>query len=231
MVEYAKGQDKKAEASPSHWRRTVMDQTFMKSSASPSLMSSLIITYGALRTYLRHPLWFMMSTLVTLPGFKRGIAKEFSEKWVQSATLAAWIYIRLKTKIGSEKAFELMRAIFLPTALAVFGVNFRIVESPRTFENLILFHESLLQGLFSNAKEEVIEQSHSRFEYQCTSCGYVALFKYLGVPELSPIFCSVDNVFYNSYLPNKVTFSRGGVSKTLAEGASHCTFIYENHAD
>ena len=173
----------------------------------------------------------MLTTLVTLPGFKRSIVKDFSEKWVESAAVAAWMYIRLKNKIGGEKAFEVLKAVFLPTALSVFGVNFRIVESPRTFENLIRFHEISLQGLFSNAKEKVIEQSNSRFEYKCTSCGYVELFKYLGVPELGPIFCSVDNIFYNSYLPNRVTFSRGGLSKTLAEGSPYCTFIYENHAE
>jgi hypothetical protein len=207
-----------------------MSQTFMKPSARMSTMSFLLITYGVLRGYLRHPLWFMLSTLAGLPKFKRGIARDFSKKWVDSAAIAAWMYIRLKEKIGAEKAFELLRAAFLPSALAAFGINFRTVESLRTFEDLIRFHELSLQGLFSNAKEEVIEHTDSRFEYRCTSCGYVDLFKYLGIAELAPMFCSADNAFYNCYLPNKVTFSRGGPTNTLAEGAPYCTFIYENHS-
>ena len=208
-----------------------MGRTSLRSAGGMGALSYLFIVYGVLRGYLRHPLWFLVSALASVPGFRRSVSKDFSEKWADPAVLTAWMYIRLKNKIGAKKAFELLRAAFLPAALAVFGATFKIVESPRTFENMIGFHEMALQGLFSNAKEDVVERTSSRFEYRCSSCGYVDLFRYLGVPELAPMFCSVDNVFYNSYAPNEVTFSRGGLGKTLAEGAPYCAFIYENHAE
>ena len=206
-------------------------RSFLRPATGIGTMSYLLITYGVLRGYIKHPLWFMLSTFATLPGFRKSVPEDFSGKWAEPAIVTAWMYNRLKNKIGREKAFELLRAAFLPAALAVFGANFKIVESPRTFENMIRFHEIALQGLFSNANEEVVDQTSSRFEYRCLSCGYVDLFKCLGVPELGPMFCSVDNVFYNSYAPNKVTFSRGGPGRTLAEGAPYCSFIYENHAE
>ena len=113
---------------------------------------------------MRHPLWFLVSALASVPGFRRSVSKDFSEKWADPAVLTAWMYIRLKNKIGAKKAFELLHAAFLPAALAVFGATFKIVESPRTFENMIGFHEMALQGLFSNAKEDVVERTSSRFE-------------------------------------------------------------------
>ncbi len=146
-----------------------------------------------------------------------------------TASLPAWMYIRLKNTVGGPKAFELLRAAFLPASIAVFGVTFRVVESPRTFENMVQFHEEARKGLFSNAEEEVLEHTDLCFVYRCTSCGYVDFFKYLGISELTPMFCSADNAFYNSYAPNQVTFSRGGSANMIAEGAPHCTFIYENH--
>jgi hypothetical protein len=206
-----------------------MGRSFIKSAPDISTFSCLILVYGILRGYLRHALWFMLTTLATLPGFRKGIKKHFPHEWAMTASLPAWMYIRLKNKVGGPKAFELLRAAFLPVSMALFGVTFRVVESPRTFDNMVQFHEMARKGLFSNAEEETVEYTDSRFEYRCTSCGYVDLFKYLGVPELTPMFCSADNAFYNSYAPNQVTFSRGGPGNMISEGATHCTFIYEKH--
>ncbi len=206
-----------------------MDRKLIKSSPNMSFTSGFMIMYGVLRIYLRHPLWFTLTTLATLPRFTRDIKKDFPQEWVTSACLPAWMYIRLKNRVGSQEAFEIVRAAFLPAILIIYGTSFRIVESPRTFENMVHFHEMSRKGLFTHSEEDVVQHDHLRFEYRCTSCGYVDLFQHLAIPELTPMFCSADNAFYNSYAPNQVTFTRGGPANTLAEGARHCTFIYENH--
>jgi hypothetical protein len=206
-----------------------MDQTLVKSTPSMSFTSGLMIMYGVLRIYLRHPLWFILTTLATLSKFRTDIKKDFPQEWVSSACLTAWMYIRLKNKMEAHEAFEVVRAAVLPAILAIFGTSFRIAESPRTFENLVYFHEMSRKGLFTHSKEEVVQHDHLRYEYRCTSCGYVDLFQHLAIPELTPLFCSADNAFYNSYAPNEVTFTRGGPGNTIAEGAPHCTFIYDNH--
>jgi hypothetical protein len=208
-----------------------VDQALVKSSPNMSFTSGFMIMYGALRTYLRHPLWFIVTTLATLTKFRRDVKKDFPQEWVNSACLPAWMYIRLKNKVGAHEAFEIVRAAFLPAILAIYGTGFRIVESPRTFENMVHFHEMSRKGLFTHSEEEVILHDHLRFEYRCTYCGYVDLFRHLAIPELTPMFCSADNAFYNSYAPNQVTFSRGGPANTLADGAPYCTFIYENHCE
>ena len=95
---------------------------------------------------------------------------------------------------------------------------------------MVHLHEMSRKGLFTDSKEEVVQHDRLRFEYRCVSCGYGDLFQHLPIPELTPMFCSADNGFYNSYAPNEVTFARGGPANTLAEGAPHCTFIYENHS-
>jgi hypothetical protein len=206
-----------------------MQKCTLRPTASLSNFSALLIVYGILRAYLRRPAWFMLTTMATAGKFKKMAPSFFPEELVRAISLFAWSYMRLKTNIGQAKALEVMRAAFIPTLYAIFSVAFRTTEIPRTFENLVKLHEFSRKNLFSTAKEEVVEMGDKRYEYRSVSCGYVDLFSAVGIPELTPILCAVDNAFYNAYLPNRVTFSRLGISNTLAEGAPFCTFSYENN--
>lgn len=47
------------------------------------------------------------------------------------------MYKRSKDRIGQEKAYEIVRACTLPIGLALQQGDFRSVEAPRTFENLV----------------------------------------------------------------------------------------------
>lgn len=74
---------------------------------------------------------------------------------------------------------------------------------------------------------EVAEQSDRRFELKVTRCLYHELACSLGVPELTPVMCGIDNAANNSYLADHVLFHRGGPGYRISDGAKECRFVWE----
>ena len=72
-----------------------------------------------------------------------------------------------------------------------------------------------------------MERTASRFEVKVTRCLYHELTSSLGVPELTPIVCQIDNAGFNSYLPDEVRFHRGGPGHRISDGAKECRFVWE----
>ena len=69
---------------------------------------------------------------------------------------------------------------------------------------------------------------HLRFEdntlhFTVQSCRFVDLGHQLGISELIPFFCAVDQHFFGTILP-EVSFSR---KTTLAQGGPHCPFVFQ----
>ena len=144
----------------------------------------------------------------------------------------AWLYIRLKERLGQEQAFEIMRTVFLTTGLAVQLGNFRAVEAPRTFENLISYQQQTnREGPTRWNKMEILEQSDNRYEFCVHNCMFYDFFSRTGIPELTTVMCSVDNAIFNAYLPEEVTFHRNGCGNRIADGAPSCHFVIEHHIE
>ncbi len=139
------------------------------------------------------------------------------------------MYIRLKEKIGQEKAFEIIRASVLTSGLAIQQANFRNVEAERRFDNLKKYQQRAnKEGSTKLNTMEIVEESEQRYEFRVTRCLFYELFTYLKVPELTSIMCSIDNVIFNSYLPEKLIFHRNGINKTMMQGNEYCEFVIEN---
>ncbi|HOP03384.1 MAG TPA: L-2-amino-thiazoline-4-carboxylic acid hydrolase [Tenuifilaceae bacterium] len=203
-----------------------LKNTEKNESATPS---SSIILLGVLKGYLNNPIWFLIQSKITFKKIRRGINLEFSEEFINTSGFMAWLYIRLREKIGQEKAFEIMRAGILTTGLAIQQANFRNVEKKRTFENLRKFQQKLnKEGITKQNKMEILEESDKKYEFKVTSCAFFELFSHLNVPELTSIMCSVDNAIFNSYLPEKIVFHRNGINHTIAAGHKYCEFVIEN---
>jgi hypothetical protein len=100
---------------------------------NPARPFVLPMAYGILKGYIKRPLFFLLGTLLTLSSFKKRISNDLPPgDFVKAVALQGWMYIRLKEKPGQEKAYEIMRAVILPIALAVQQGNFRSVEAGRT---------------------------------------------------------------------------------------------------
>jgi hypothetical protein len=181
-----------------------------------------------LRGKLRFPLLFLLKCKLSVGRFRRTIAPRFPVELVDMCALPLWVYINLKAKIGQKPAFEIMRIAILSGGIAQWNFAYRAAEKDRTFENLC--EEEIRVNRSGPTRWntlEVVERSDRRFEIKITRCLYHELTTSLGVPELTPVICQIDNAAFNSYLPDAVTFTRGGSGHRIADGAKECKFVWD----
>ena len=196
----------------------------------PGKPNKPLLALGILQGYIKRPLWFLLTTLISLPGFRKKIPKDLPKEFRKITALQTWMYIRLKSKVGQEKAYEIVRAFVLPVGLAVQQGNFRNVESPRTFENLIAYQQRTnREGPTRWNEMEIVEQSDQKYEFRVKNCMFHEFYTQLGIPELTKLMCEVDNAIFNTYLPEEVIFHRNGIGNRIVDGATECHFVIERH--
>jgi hypothetical protein len=182
-----------------------------------------------LRREMRFPRLFLFGCALTVGRFKSRIDKRFPKELVELTALPLWVYINLKKRIGQHKAFEIMRVAVLTGGMVQWNIAYEAVDKGRTFENLC--DEELLVSKTGPTKWntlEVMDRTPRRFEIRVTRCLYHELAQSLGIPEITPVVCQIDNAAFNSYLPDSIVFSRGGPNRRIADGKSECNFIWES---
>lgn len=133
-----------------------------------------------------------------------------------------------KNEIGERKAFEIMRVALLTAGVAKQNLLFDTVAKERTFETFAKQELEINKtGTTKWNALEVVEHTDRRFQVRVTRCLYHELAVSLGIPEITPIVCQIDNAVFNSYLPEKMIFHRGGLNHRIADGNSECQFIWE----
>ena len=181
-----------------------------------------------LRGKLRFPFLFLLKCKLTVNRFRKTIDPRFPAELVDMCALPLWVYINLKGKLGQKPAFEIMRIAILTGGVAQWNFAYRAAEEERTFKNLcdeeIIVNQS---GPTRWNTLEVVERTERRFEIRITRCLYHELTTAMGVPELTPVICQIDNAAFNSYLPDQVSFTRGGPGHRISDGAKECNFKWE----
>ncbi len=181
-----------------------------------------------LRPEMRFPRLFMLKCYLTVGRFKQRIDPRFPKEFIEFVALPIWVYLNLKATIGVHKALEIMRIALLTGGVAQQNLAFDPVHTDRTFENLIDKELEINRtGLTRWNTLEIVERTKERFEMKITRCLFHEVAISLGVPELLPMACQIDNAVFNAYLPDQVRFHRGGVNQRIADGASACHFIWE----
>jgi hypothetical protein len=180
-----------------------------------------------LRKELRFPRLFMLQCKLTVGSFKETIDKRFPKDLIELAALPLWVYINLKRRIGQKRAFEIMRVTILTGGIASWNFTYRAAERERNFKNLCDAEIEVNKVGFTRWNtRKVVERTERRFEIRITRCLYHELMTSVGVPELTPVVCQIDNAAFNSYLPDKIVFNRGGPGRRIADGARECTFVW-----
>jgi hypothetical protein len=186
------------------------------------------ILINLLKDELPFPQLFILRCRLSLDHFKKQIDKRFPKELVELTALPLWVYLNLKNKIGERKAFEIMRVALLTAGVAKQNLLFDTVTKERTFET---FTQQELEinktGTTKWNTLEVVEHTDRRFQIRITRCLYHELAASIGAPEITPIVCQIDNAVFNSYLPEKMIFHRGGINQRIADGNSECQFIWE----
>jgi hypothetical protein len=181
-----------------------------------------------LRKEMRFPMLFLLKCSFTVGRFKKQIASQFPKEFVDLVALPAWVYINLKEKVGRRKAFEIMRIALLTGGVAQQSLLFDPVYTERTFDHLIEKELEINRtGTTRWNTLKIVERTDRRFEMKIVRCLYYELAVSLGIPELVPLICQIDNAVFNAYLPDAVTFHRGGLNRRIADGDRECHFIWE----
>ena len=177
---------------------------------------------------LRFPWLFLLKCKLTAGRFKKTIDPRFPTELVEMCALPLWVYINLKRELGQKTAFEIMRVAILTGGVAQWNFAYHAAEEDRTFKNLcdeeIIVNQS---GPTRWNTLEVVERTERRFEIKITRCLYHELTTAMGIPELTPVICQIDNAAFNSYLPDEVVFSRGGSGHRISDGAKVCNFKWD----
>ncbi len=179
---------------------------------------------------LKFPRLFLLGCKLTLGRFRKSIDKRFPLELINLAALPAWVYINLKEKIGQHKAFEIMRVALLAGGTAAQNLQFDTVHKKRDFQSFPeLEIENNRTGLVRWNQMEVVERSARRFEIRITRCMFHEFAISVGIPELTPVVCQIDNAMFNSYLPDEMTFDRGPLGGRIADGRHECNFVWKLH--
>lgn len=174
------------------------------------------------------PECFLQECKSSLPTFQSTIDKKFTPDLIKFISMPLWVYINLKNKLGEKKAFEIMRIALLTGGLAKQSILFDSVNKPRTFENFIKQELQINKtGTTKWNDLEVVCKDENKFEIKITKCLYHELTTSLQIPEATKLICQVDNAVFNSYLPEKITFHRGGINRRIADGCNECHFVWE----
>ncbi len=185
-----------------------------------------------LRKEMPFPTLFILRCALTMGRFKKRIDSRFPKEFVDLTALPIWVYLNLRVKIGQHKALEIMRIALLTAGVAQQNLLFDPVHTDRTFDNLVEKELEINRtGTTRWNTLEIVERTSQRFEIKITRCLYHELAVSLGVPEILPLVCQIDNAVFNAYLPDQVHFHRGGINQRIADGARACRFIWENRAE
>ena len=179
---------------------------------------------------LRFPKIFLLRCKFTLGKFKKTIDKRFPPELIDLAALPVWVYLNLKKKIGQHRGFEIMRVALLTGGTAAQNLQFDTVHKERNFQHFSALEiENNRTGLVRWNKMEVVERSARRFEIRIARCMFHELAISVGIPEITPIVCQIDNAMFNSYLPDEMTFDRGLRGGRIADGRLECNFVWQLH--
>jgi hypothetical protein len=182
-----------------------------------------------LKKEIRFPWLFMLKCKLTVNQFKKRIDPRFPKEFVELVALPVWVYLNLKEKIGQPKALEIMRIALLTGGVAMQSLLFDPFHTRRTFDHFIEKELEINRtGTTRWNTLEIVERTSRRFEIKIVRCLYHELVTSLGIPEVTPLVCQIDNAVFNSYLPDQVTFHRGGLNRRIADGSGECNFIWEN---
>jgi hypothetical protein len=139
---------------------------------------------------------------------------------------AVLLYRALLSKVSNDRAIEITGEIimeasilFLRAQIPVMQPNLLSTMSEKEREKYILN----IADQFYNADLGRVEFTEDSFSYEIVRCRFPELMKTVGHPELAPLFCAGDAVFFDREQPH-IDFSR---THTLSADAKPCDFSFQ----
>lgn len=120
-----------------------------------------------------------------------------------------------------------MRVAILTASIANWNFTSKAAERERNFDNLCDAEIEVNKTGFTAVEHSRLSNAQSAVaSSEITRRLYHELTTSLGLPELTPVVCQVDNAAFNSYFPDTIVFNRGGPGQRIADGNKECTFVW-----
>lgn len=138
---------------------------------------------------------------------------------------AVLLYRALRGRVGDDRARDLLRAIVLESGLDFADALLGDIDPARDAAGDLGKTNDVLArlvGRMPNAEGEVTVESPTEARFDITRCRFAELLRAVGAPEITPIFCEVDDAFF---VPERtpVRFRR---TLTIASGGDRCDFHF-----
>lgn len=148
-----------------------------------------------------------------------------SRKQIAPAIL---LYRALIERLEHPEAFELVRQVAVEGARVFLKRMVGLLDQERIEQMSEGDRETFVADIgerFFNAKLEFDEISVEAVRFTVTACCFPTLFRQAGTPELAPLLCEGDEVFFGQDV-NGVELER---PSTIADGATTCSFHLKWH--
>ncbi len=136
---------------------------------------------------------------------------------------AVLLYRALRERLEPERTLELTREVAV-TGARIFLRRMVGLLDRRRFENMeAAERESFVDDIgqrFFNAELRFDEISPERLRFSATACKFPSLCRAAAAPEIAPLLCEGDELFFGTDLPD-VELHR---PCTIAQGAEECPF-------
>lgn len=135
------------------------------------------------------------------------------------------LYDVLNERFDTERAEEITKKVIQKGAVLFLKSVLPPIDK-KHYQTLSLDEReeglSALVDKFPNVTLGDLEATPDRFRFEVKKCAFVELTQSIGCPELAPLFCSGDAIYFEQYMSD-IIFER---SATLAKDNKPCDFCF-----
>lgn len=150
--------------------------------------------------------------------------------YIRRTALAPAVYLQLKRRLGPEQALGAVRQIVKTIGLREMNRTLESVPSPPAdpIRHFAAAYETALQKPPDKfIPHTIVEHTADRYHFRISGCIFHEFFTAVGTPELTQLFCEIDEAFFPVGFP-ELTFHRDGdMAHTIGRGHATCEFVLD----
>ena len=157
---------------------------------------------------------------------KRGEQAAF----IRRLALFPALYLQLKPRLGTEQALVALRQLMVTIGVREVNGTLQSLNDPPTDPmNRLLAYLEVAARESPNKffPAAIVEQTADRLHYQITGCFVHEFFTEIGMPELTSLFCDIDEESYPSAFPELHFHRDGDMAHTIGRGHPVCDFVLD----
>lgn len=159
-----------------------------------------------------------------------GKLKNAESNFIKPYAVVAMLCIKLKKKLGMEKAINAMRNIIVPLGCNQQNalMNSINITDDEPMKRLMAFNNLMdIKSATQFNDRLYIKKTNNICHFKIRRCIYKDFFDAVNTPELTQLFCEVDKEFFIPAFPKFKVHRGSSWENTLAYGKKECDFIFE----